>query len=66
MSLQIRNTRTNEVIALSRNMRDVHPEWVHAQCGTQNEVELQHFLDQVYEDDYAENGEDSCGISLAA
>lgn len=66
MGLQIRNRKTNETITLSRDVRDTHPAWVHAQCETESEAELQQFIDQVNEDDYAGRGEDACGISLAA
>jgi len=64
MSLQIRNHKTNETVTLSSDVRTVHPDWVHEQCETAGEVELQYMLDQIHEDDYASAGEDYCGISL--
>lgn len=63
MSLQIRNRETNETIILSRDVRTTHPDWVHAQCETASEADLQEMLSQIGEDEYVGAGEDSCGIS---
>lgn len=63
MSLQIRNHQTGEIIILSRDVRTTHPDWVHSQCETESEAELQRVIDQIDESEYAGAGEDSCGIS---
>lgn len=44
--LSIRNAVTGEELALSRDVCTTHPAWVHEQCGTETESELQHMLDQ--------------------
>jgi len=57
---------SNESAAVSRDVRDVHPAWVHEQLGTDSESALQAYLDNV--DPFALAGDtigDSDGIRLA-
>jgi hypothetical protein len=61
----IRNHQTGEVIELIRDVCTEHPEWVHQQCGTESESELQHMLDQMSSEDYAK-GQDGFGIGFHA
>jgi hypothetical protein len=66
--LKIRNRETGEVADLSRDVCVTHPEWVHEQCGTSSEPELQHMLDQRSYDEFAHNpdSEDEAGIFMDA
>lgn len=67
VGLQIRNQKTGEVTRIHRDVSHCHPGWVHEQCGTQSEAELQGMLDQVNYADYVEAGrqnEDDSGIFL--
>jgi hypothetical protein len=69
MKLSITNHKTGEVELISRDVCTEHPQWVHEQCGTADEAELQAYLDQFNVMDwYGENGEhlgpDICGIEL--
>ena len=43
--IQITNSETGELLGISRDVTTVHPDWVHQQCGTSTEKELQAFLD---------------------
>lgn len=61
--LQIRNLGSNELIPLVRDVCHQHPAWVHQQCETDSESELQLMLDIIREQDYIGAGEDECGIS---
>ncbi|ODT97419.1 MAG: hypothetical protein ABS82_00235 [Rhodanobacter sp. SCN 67-45] len=62
-NLTIRNAATGEIVELVRDVRHTHPGWVHAQCETESESELQAMLDQVSVDDYVAHGRDECGIA---
>ena len=66
--LKIRNRETGEVADLSRDVCVTHPAWVHEQCGTSSEPELQHMLDQRSYDEFAHNpdSEDEAGIFMDA
>jgi hypothetical protein len=58
----IENKQTREVADLSRTMTTKPPDWVHEQCGTTSESELELHLDQLSSADYEGLGRDSCGI----
>lgn len=69
MKIEIKNNKTNETIAISQDVCTEHPAWVHQQCGTQSESELQSMLDgynvEDYYDGYSQHkGADICGISM--
>jgi len=66
--LRIRNNQTGEVESISRDVRHTHSDWVHAQCGTESESELQDMLSQMSLSEFAANpdSEDSCGIFMTA
>ena len=66
--LKIRNRETGEVADLSRDVCVTHPEWVHEQCGTSSEPELQQMLDQRSYDEFAHNpdSEEEHGIFMDA
>ena len=66
--LKIRNQQTGEVETISRDVRDTHSEWVHAQCGTENESELQDMISQMSLAEFAANpdSEDVCGIFMSS
>jgi len=54
----IKHHHTGEIITIDRTVTAVHPAWVHEQCGTADEEELQEMLDQ-----YPANCErDNCGV----
>jgi len=62
---RIRNKQTGEAITISRDVKHVHPTWVHEQCDTQSEGELQRMLDQTNFGDYVKAGcqfQDDSGI----
>jgi hypothetical protein len=42
--LMIRNGKTGEVSALALGQDATHPQWVHEQCATRSEAELQSLL----------------------
>lgn len=56
MKITIANHETHEVIAISRDVATLHPAWVHEQCGTTSESELQHVLDGLNVDDFYSSG----------
>lgn len=63
------NTETGEVIPVSRDVCQAHPAWVHDQCGTRSEAELQAYISQCDVSDYyradgSHKGADDCGISV--
>ena len=65
----IKNLETGEILNVSRDVRDSHPEWVHEQMGTSNEVELQNVLSQMnvndwYDDDGHHLGHDELGLTM--
>lgn len=62
--LKIRNLKTGETTSLSRDVRDVHPEWVHEQLGTESESELQGFLDNCSMEEFllCLDTPDDCGV----
>ncbi len=62
--ITIRNHETGEIIAIDQDVRTVHPAWVHSQCGTTCESELQDGLSQCHVDDYADGVRDECGILM--
>lgn len=55
--LKIRNREPGEVVYLGRDVCVTHPEWVHKQCGTSSEAELQRMLDQYSYDEFARHAE---------
>lgn len=61
----IRNPETGALAALSRDVRDTHPDWVHAQLGTSDESTLQRFLDNCSIAEFLEGGEDAAGLFIA-
>jgi hypothetical protein len=68
MKITITNKSTGETIRISRNVCDTHPAWVHDQCGTASESELQAFLDAMNVEDWYRAGKhlgpDECGIEM--
>jgi len=69
MTFRITNEKTNEQETLSRDVCAKHPAWVHAQCETSGEGELQAMLDQYdirsyYDSDGERKGPDICGIEM--
>ncbi|GAP37910.1 hypothetical protein ABXN37_22575 [Piscinibacter sakaiensis] len=66
--LKIRNLTTGEVIDLVRDAAHTHPEWVHEQCDTCSESELQRMLDSYSLATMAEHAgrADECGIYMPA
>ena len=62
--ITIRHHETGEIIAIDRDVRTVHPAWVHDQLGTTCESELQDGLSQCHVDDYADGVRDECGILI--
>jgi hypothetical protein len=42
--LMIRNRKTGEEVAFATGPRATHPKWVHEQCSTRSEAELQSLL----------------------
>jgi hypothetical protein len=71
-----KNHQTGEVVTLhsipmARRPSDgdlsvTHPDWVHRQCGTESERELQGMLDAIANtrtrNDYLLRGPDACGV----
>lgn len=47
MKMKITNLKTGERINVIRDVCTSHPQWVHDQCGTSSETELQHYIDQL-------------------
>jgi hypothetical protein len=45
-TMTITSHTSGETLTLSRDVRTVHPAWVHEQMGTETEAELQDVLDQ--------------------
>lgn len=45
MRIQITNAKTGETTPIVRDVAHKHPDWVHRQCGTASESELQACLD---------------------
>jgi hypothetical protein len=67
-TLSIRNlSNPDQTALLVRDVNHYHPDWVHIQLGTSYESELQHFLDGIHEDEFAENvGQpDASGVFMA-
>lgn len=62
--ITIRNHETGEIIAIDRDVRTVHPAWVHDQLGTTCESELQHAMDQCYVGAYADGMRDESGVLI--
>ncbi|MBM4200319.1 MAG: hypothetical protein FJ189_03425 [Gammaproteobacteria bacterium] len=62
--MKIRNHTTGETAALVRDVCHHHPNWVHAQIGTDTESELQNVLDGLIDSEYAAHPYqcDECGI----
>jgi hypothetical protein len=60
--LRIVNFDRDEDIELSRDVRHVHPTWVHRQLGTRCESELQLMLDQYDPSIFSEDDTDICGV----
>ena len=66
ISLTIRNLTTGETIDLVLDVSHTHPDWVHDQCDTSSEGDLQAMLDQISYRDYVTSGRDAideCGIA---
>lgn len=55
---------TDETIELVRDVRHAHPAWVHAQCGTASEADLQSMIDQLWVGPYMDGRLDECGIGV--
>ena len=53
----IRSFETGKVVPVYGSVAVKHPDWVHAQLGTKNEIELQLVLDQLSADDFLRHGE---------
>jgi hypothetical protein len=68
MKIEITNAKTGEKIEIVRDVCTTHPRWVHDQCGTASESELQHCLDGLNVSDWYRDGKhlgnDICGISM--
>lgn len=68
MKITITNKQTDETIEISRSVTDAHPAWVHEQCGTSSESELQSALDGMNVSDWYREGKhlgpDECGIEM--
>ena len=69
MKIEIRNAKTGKTVRIDRDVCSQHPAWVHTQCGTSGEIELQQMLDGAnvedwYRDDGSHKGDDECGISM--
>lgn len=68
MKIIITNAKTGEKTAIVRDVCTTHPQWVHDQCGTASESELQHCLDTLNVSDWYRDekhlGDDVCGISM--
>jgi hypothetical protein len=60
----ITNKETGQKIELVRDVCTQHPDWVHEQCGSSSEVELQLMLDQLSVADFIGIGADVCGIDI--
>lgn len=55
-SITITNQQTGEKIPILRDVCAEHPQWVHDQCETGSEVELQHYLDGMNVMDWYRDG----------
>ncbi len=59
---------TGETVPIFRDVCTTHPKWVHDQCGTSSEVELQTYLDGLNVTDWYEDGKhlgpDTSGIEM--
>jgi hypothetical protein len=69
MKITIRNKSTGEIEPIRRDVCAVHPAWVHSQCGTASEAELQAMLDAYRVEDFFDSeghhrGADNLGISI--
>lgn len=68
MKITITNKQTGEALTISRSVTTQHPAWVHEQCGTSSESELQQVMDGYNVSDYYRAGkhlgDDVAGISL--
>ncbi len=69
MNVTIISHETGERVRITRDVCAVHPAWIHEQCGTQSEGELQRMLDQYRTEDFYDEymnhlGPDPLGISL--
>ncbi len=69
MTTTIHNHRTGEVEPLIRDVGHDHPQWIHDQLNTNNESELQRFLDCMNVEDFygihgCHMGPDRFGVSL--
>lgn len=68
MNISITNQQTGEKLQITRSVSATHPAWVHSQCGTSSESELQSCLDQYDVSDYYRDGKhlgpDSSGVEL--
>lgn len=60
----ITNKETGQKIELARDVCTRHPEWVHEQCGSSSEIELQAMLDQLSAADFVGMGPDESGIDI--
>ena len=64
----IRNKASGEVTALVADASHRHPGWVHEQCGTRTEGELQALLGRLQLADYiraGKNNEDARGVFVS-
>lgn len=68
MTIQITNAKTGEKTTIARDVRTSHPAWVHEQCGTTSEAELQAYLDglnvQMWYRDGKHLGPDAFGLEM--
>lgn len=69
MEIKITNKATGESCEIYRDVSHMHPLWVHEQCGTESETELQHMLDGLnvmmwYDDAGRHLGPDEAGIEM--
>jgi len=68
MKIQITNAKTGEKTTISRDVCTQHPNWVHEQCGTTSESELQALLDglnvSMWYRDGNHLGQDASGIEM--
>lgn len=68
--ITIQNHETGEVTVIRRDVCYRHSEWIHAQCGSSTEVELQRMLDQLNVRDFLDEagvhslGRDVCGLLI--
>lgn len=66
--ITITNFSTGEKITIARDVCTIHPQWVHEQCGTATESELQSCLDGLNVGDWYRDGRhlgpDTAGIEM--